>query len=99
MSLEGMAVAEAVLENIEEGVATLVIPATRVQVQIRQSLDVAARPTPEVDRAFGGISETNDDTPSEATKEVNEVPVPAPAPVAEIGEGIHNQNLDSSAID
>ena len=105
VQIEGMDVAEAVIDDIEDGKAILVIPATRLVVQVRQSLDLAATKTPDVDRIFTGVEESGSNT-SEATEAVSEAPRAPVAPVqqtyggtADIGEGIHNQQLDSSAID
>lgn len=106
VQIEGMDVGEAVIEDIEDGHATIVIPATRLVVQVRQSLDLSATREPEVDRILAGTVEDNT-SQSAAAEEHNapaEQPAPAPAPVqsmggADVGEGIHNQNLDSSAID
>lgn len=37
-------VAEGIIEDIEDGVATIVIPATRIQVQVKQTVDFRAEP-------------------------------------------------------
>jgi hypothetical protein len=37
-------VAEGIIEDIDDGIATIVIPATRIQVQVRQSVDFRAEP-------------------------------------------------------
>ncbi len=44
VKMEDLTVAEAVLEDIDGGIATIVIPATRIQVQVKQSLDFHAQP-------------------------------------------------------
>lgn len=87
VQIQGVTVSEAVIENIDDGKATIIIPATRVVVQVKQSLDLEATNTPDVDRVFGGM-ETSTPATSDAVEEVNA-----------IEEGIHNRNLDSSAID
>lgn len=89
VQIDGIDVAEAVIEDIEDGNAIIVIPATRLVVQIKQSLDVAATATPEVDRDMTSLVEGPGSEESEAAREVN----------GDVGEGIHNKDLDSSAID
>lgn len=93
VDIQGVTVGEAVVEDIEEGVATIVIPATRLQAKVRQELDLAATDESSgPDRVFGGI-EDNQPAVSPAQEEVSS------APPVEVGEGIHGKELDSSAID
>lgn len=99
-------VSSAVIEHIENDEATIVIPATRVVMGIKHSLD---NRTPEVDRAFGGLVEGQGDGTSEAAKDVNndllEATMTTPGQQiggtygSDVGEGIHNKNLDSSVLD
>lgn len=109
VQIEGMDVSEAVIEDISDGNAIIIIPATRLVVQVRQSLDLGATATPEVDRVFVGVEQ------EQATPAPEEAPVQPMTQVApptdagrgiytspaqgDIGEGIHNKQLDSSALD
>jgi hypothetical protein len=109
VQIEGMDVGEAVIEDIEDGHATLVIPATRLVVQVRQTLDLTATAAPETDRVLAGVVDTQDNSSpaTEALEQPQQVATPAPAapvqqynaPGSDIGEGIHGKELDSSAID
>ncbi len=110
VQIEGMTVTEAVIDNIEDGKATLTIPATRLVVQVRQSLDLAAVKEPESESIIIGAVE-NETVAPEAKQPVQAADTPAPAQptqpapvtqassVQDVGEGIHSMNLDSSAID
>ena len=100
VQMEGFDVAEAVIEDIEDGKATIVIPATRVVVGVRTSLDVSARPeSGNPDRVFGGM-EDNQPAISEAMEQVNQSTTTEPTiNNADIGEGIHGKELDSSVLD
>lgn len=49
VTIQGLTVAHAVIEQIEDGVAVLVIPATRFKLGIRMELTELV---PEVERAF-----------------------------------------------
>ena len=98
VQIDGMDVAEAVIEDIEDGHATLVIPPTRLVVQVKQSLDLAATREPEVDRVLGGME--NDTPPVSEASQAITPPTPGyNQPGSDVGEGIHNIQLDSSAID
>lgn len=84
-------VAAAYIENIEEGVATVVIPATRVQFGVASyltSLD------PEVDRGF--IEEV--EKPSEQVEQ-SPAPVDEKAPVEDSNQSLRSMELDSSELD
>ncbi len=102
VQIEGIDVAEAVIENIEDGLATIVIPATRLVVQTRQSLDLNATKAPEVDRVFAGV-QTDTYNSSDASESLPEPPAAPSAqynePGSLVGDGIHGRDLDSSAID
>lgn len=79
VTIDGHIVANAVIESIEDGRATLLIPATRVIMGVRSTLTDLER-EPDVDRALvsdGYVADTADD----------------------VGEGIRQEKLDSSAID
>lgn len=97
VQIEGVDVAEAIVEDIDNGNVTLVIPATRLVVKMRQSLDLTATATPEVDRVFAGVVDDTGPANSAAADEANNnAPEPTAAPVvapglssAEVGEGIH----------
>lgn len=75
----------AVIEEIENGKAYIVIPATRVVMSIRQTLEPT---TPETDRIFGGMAETSEEAISDAAAEVNAEPVP-----------LREQNLEAAELD
>jgi len=103
VQIEGVNVAEAVVEDIEDGNAVLVIPATRLVVKMRSTLDLNATKEPEVDRVFGGLEESGETT-SAAVDEVNtqtSTTTQSPNLVygSDVGEGLHGRDLDSSAID
>lgn len=98
VQIEGVSVAEARVEDIEDGTATLVIDATRLVVKLRQSLDLAATNEPEVDRVFVGVQSDQDNT-SEATEALSEAVSNSSGTTLDVGEGIHGRQLDSSAID
>ena len=91
VDIQGVSVAEAVLEDIDGDQATIVIPATRVVVAIKQELDISATKDPEVDRIFGGMTQTTEPEVSPASVAVNHS--------TDIGEGIHGKELDSSVLD
>ena len=98
VQIEGVDVGEAVVEDIEDGIATIVIPATRLQAKVRSTLDMAAGPEKSdgPDRIFGGI-EDNQPAVSEAMEQVNQSTTTITN--ADIGEGIHGKELDSSVLD
>jgi|SRR6478752_6399585 len=56
VQLDGITVGEAQIENIEDDIATIVIPATRVKMKIKSSLD-ATPITPEVERTTTALVE------------------------------------------
>ena len=82
-------VGQAIIESIEDGQATLVIPATRIVMGVKSSLAAPPERVPEVDRVFGGVAETPDNTPSEAQRQVNEQPGPVAQPQVEVP--VHNE--------
>jgi len=89
VELQGHVVADAVITAIDGSEATIDIPATRVVMGVRMSLDPdAGRAAPEVDRSMVRIDETADDTPSVAAQAV-----------AQNSESLRTQPLDSSALD
>lgn len=90
VQLEGHTVGVATIEDISDGKATILIPATRVVMGVRQSLvaDVA----PETDRVFAGTAETSEPNTSDASEEAESAAV-------EEGVSLSQQNLDSSALD
>lgn len=52
-------VAEGVIEDIDDGVATIVIPATRIQVQVKQTVDFRTGPTHDgPDRILAGETDS-----------------------------------------
>lgn len=108
VQIEGVDVAEAIVEDIDDGNATLIIPATRLVVRMRQSLDLTATAAPEVDRVFAGL-ETDGTNESVASEEVNAQAAPTPAPAApkgiggsygeDVGEGIHGRTSFPGEMD
>jgi hypothetical protein len=111
VQIEGMDVAEAIIEDMDDGNATIVIPATRLVVRMRQSLDLAATKEPEVDRVFAGV-ETSGDNTSEAAEAANNAPQPVVEPVVvappvpeigpygeDVGEGIHSRKSFPGEMD
>lgn len=93
VQIEGTNVAEAIVEDIDEGNAVLIIPATRLVVKMRATLDLAATKEPEVDRVFAGLESTGTNE-SEASLTTNAEGSPAgPQEVSEgsVGEGIHSK--------
>lgn len=88
ITMEGFSVGTAVIEQIEDGKATIYIPATRVVMGVKQSLtDV----DPEVDRIAGTIN----DGVGGGTSEAIEQQIKAD----DVGDGLSRTNLDSSAVD
>lgn len=90
VQIEGTDVGEAYIEDIEDGNATIVIPATRIVVKVRNELDLAATREPEVDREFAGVAPPAGSDESDASAELKS---------EDVGEGLHGKKLDSSAID
>jgi hypothetical protein len=88
--LDSHAVAEAVVEDIEDDKATLIIPATRLVMGIASSLTDLPEEIPEVEHQFAGLQDLEPGT-SKAQEEVNAAD--------DIGSGIRNANLDSSILD
>ena len=103
VQIEGMDIGEATIEDIEDGKATLVIPATRLVVQVRQSLDMGATVAPEVDRVFSGLEDsgTNESAASEEiNSNIEDVASPTDTPHVEVvGEGIHSRKSFPGEMD
>lgn len=86
VTMEGFEVAEAIIEDIDDGKATLFIPATRVVMGVATSL--TDLPEEGSERILSGKA---DNTPSTSPAQ--------DAHNDDVGEGIHGKELDSSAID
>lgn len=68
VQVAGHTVGTARIEEIDGGVAYIVVPATRFKMKVKMTLEPI---TPETDRIFGGIAETKGGTESEASEEAN----------------------------
>jgi hypothetical protein len=90
VNLGNFEVGMATIEDISDGKATILIPATRVVMAVKQSL---APLNPEVDRVFGGL-ETTGGNESDASEAVN-TQVQAPAEPVSLRE----MQLDDTAVD
>jgi hypothetical protein len=94
-------VAEGVIEDIDDGVATIVIPATRIQVEIKQQVDFRGEPRHDgPDRILAGQTEGGNfvDVPvdepqgrSRVRENVDYVP--------DDGTPLSAKQLDSSVLD
>jgi hypothetical protein len=108
VQIEGTDVAEAIVEDMDDGNVTLIIPATRLVVRMRQSLDLQATKEPEVDRILAGTTQDGNNE-SDAVVELN-TPAPTAAPSeaprgigaeysTDVGEGIHNMTRFPGEMD
>ena len=86
VSLEGHQVGMATIEDISDGKATIIIPATRVVMGVKQSLTELA---PETDRVFAGVAEGGGSEESPAVQETNE----------EAPKSLREMDLDTTALD
>lgn len=89
--IEGYEVGYAQIEDISDGKATLIIPATRVVMGVKQSL-VDIEPEVETDRVLAGVAEAVGDEGSDAADE-------AESAVEQERKSLRERDLDSSDID
>lgn len=88
VSMAGFEVTEAIIEDIDDGKATIFIPATRVVMGVATSL--TDLPDEGTDRVILG-NQHEESGPSVAVEQHNSKD--------DVGEGIRGAKLDSSAID
>jgi hypothetical protein len=100
VSLEGIGVAYATIEAIEDNKATIIIPATRVVMGIKSSLEPA---TPEVERTNTVLTEDpNASAKSELEADYDsafDTKRESAVEYAEPTTSLRNMDFDSSAID
>lgn len=89
VTIDGVEVTEAFVEDIEDGQATIVIPATRLVAQVRQTLDLAATPDRDgPDRVLSGL-----ETPLGDEQVI--VPAPSAEPISQQHTPLSQQTLES----
>jgi hypothetical protein len=92
-------VTEGVVQDIDDGVATIVIPATTIQVQIKETADFAYKPPSDgPDRILAGEQNgTFVEVPPQNTQQSG--PVPNRDYIQDDGTDLKFKELDSSALD
>jgi hypothetical protein len=96
-------VTEGVVQDIDDGVATIVIPATTIQVQIKETADFAYKPPSDgPDRILAGEQNgtfVEVPPPNSATGTGAGAPVPNRDYIPDDGTDLKFKELDSSALD
>ena len=97
VTLEGHAVAEAVVESLDEETVTLVLPATRFTMGRATSLTDLPEREVEVDRVL--LDDIDTPEPVVPVSAVASGNIETVATNDAVGEGIRDAKLDSSALD
>jgi hypothetical protein len=92
-------VAEGVIEDIDDGIATIVIPATRIQVQVKQSVDFRAEKESDgPDRILAGEADGSFvDVPPDQPQ--GRIRVTERDITIDDGTSLKDKKLDSSVLD